>query len=184
MKQAESNRTDGRPPVAAILVVPLIAAVVLTMFAWPSGRLEPRDLPIGVAGPPSATGPIEDQLAAEGDAFNVHSYADENEARTAIEDREIYGAFVATPQSQKALVASGASPAVTQLLSHAAIEAAVAAGSPPVVEDVVPAPRGAALGSSVLPLVLAGIVTGVLASLLARRGWSLSGRSWPGSQRP
>jgi hypothetical protein len=174
MKQAESNRTD-RPPIAAILVVPLIAAVVLTMFAWPSGRLEPRGLPIGVAGHPSATGPIEDQLAAEGDAFNVHSYADENEARTAIEDREIYGAFVATPRGRSALVASGASPAVTQLLDHAATEAAVATGSVPVVEDVVPAPRGAALGSSVLPLLIAGIVTGVLASLIARRG---AQRAW------
>ena len=38
------------------------------------------------------------------------------------------------------------------------------------VQDVVAAPRGAALASSVLPLVLAGILTGVVASLLALRG--------------
>jgi hypothetical protein len=175
MKQSESSRTHGRPSMAAILVVPLIAAVVLTLFAWPSGRLQPRDLPIGVAGPPSAAAPIENQLAAEGDSFNVHRYADENEARTAIEDREIYGAFVATDRGQRVLIATAASPAVAQLLDHAATEAAAAAGTPPVVDDVVSAPRGAALGSSVLPLLIAGIVTGVLASLIAQRG---AQRAW------
>ena len=40
-----------RPSPAAILLVPLAVAIVLTLFAWPSARLEPRDLPIGVAGP-------------------------------------------------------------------------------------------------------------------------------------
>jgi hypothetical protein len=175
VKNVESNGTDGKPPAAAILAIPLITAVVLTLFAWPSGRLEPRDLPIGVAGPRTATVPIEDRLAAQGDAFNVHRYADETQARAAIEDREIYGAFVATARGREVLVASGASSAVAQLLDHSATEAAAATGSVPVVEDVVPAPRGAALGSSVLPLLIAGIVTGVLASLLARRA---AQRAW------
>ena len=32
------------------MLVPVFVAVVLTLFAWPSARLEPRDLPIGLAG--------------------------------------------------------------------------------------------------------------------------------------
>ena len=78
---------EHRPPAAAILVVPLIVAVVLTLFAWPSSRLEPRDLPVGVAGPAAATQPLERQLAAQAGAFEVHRYATEAEARDAIEDR-------------------------------------------------------------------------------------------------
>ena len=40
--------------------VPIItSALVLTLFAWPSARLEPRDMPIGVAGPQSAVAQIE-----------------------------------------------------------------------------------------------------------------------------
>ena len=33
-----------------ILVVPLLAALVLTLFAWPAARVGPRDLPVGVVG--------------------------------------------------------------------------------------------------------------------------------------
>jgi hypothetical protein len=33
---------------APILVVPLLAAVLLTLFAWPASRLEPRDLRVAV----------------------------------------------------------------------------------------------------------------------------------------
>ena len=88
----------------------------------------------------------------------MHRYASEADARAAIEDREVYGAVVAGP---KVLTASGASPMVAQLLGHAAGEGAV-------VQDVVPAgPSAAALPSSVLPLVLAGLLAGVAASLLA-----------------
>ena len=57
---------------------------------------------------------------------------------------------------------------MAQALTHAAAEVGGGArGAGPVVEDVAPAPRGAALGSSVLPLLIAGILTGVLSTLLA-----------------
>ena len=155
--------TSGRrrPSAAAIVLVPLVVAIVLTLFAWPSARLEPRDLPIGVAGPGPATRALEQQLGARGDAFDVHRYAGEAAARVAIEDREVYGAFVATPGGPKVLTSTAASPAVAQLLSHAASESGATA------QDVVAAPRGAALASSVLPLVIAGILTGVAAAVLA-----------------
>ncbi|HEU0025151.1 MAG TPA: hypothetical protein VFQ12_10985 [Thermoleophilaceae bacterium] len=157
------SHRSSKPSPAAILVVPLVVAVVLTLFAWPNARLEPRDLPIGVAGPAPAAQAVEKQLAAGEASFEVHRYAGEAEAREAIEDREVYGAFVATAAGPKVLTASGGSPAVAQLLTHAASES----GQPAQVEDVVPAERGAALVSSVLPLLIAGIVTGVLTVFLA-----------------
>jgi hypothetical protein len=157
-----------KPPAAAIfVVVPLVTALLLTLFAWPSARLEPRDLPIGVAGPEAAAGAVETRLAAQAGAFEVHRYTDEAAAREAIREREVYGAFVASPSGFKVLTASAASGAVTQLLTQAAQEAPGAERTTQVVDDVVPAPHGAALGSSVLPLMLVGIVTGVLAALAA-----------------
>jgi hypothetical protein len=151
-----------KPPLAAILIVPLIAALVLTLFAWPSARMGPRELPVGVAGPPG----IEQRLPAG--AFDVHRYRDERAARAAIELREIYGAFVATPAGPKVLIASAASPAVAQMLTHGAAAAPV--------EDVVPAPRASGgLAASVLPLVLAGVLTGALVSLLAAGAWRRTG---------
>jgi hypothetical protein len=161
-----------QPSPLAILIVPVVVGVVLTLFAWPSARLEPRDLPIGVVGAAPA--------APEG-AFEVHRYDDEAEAREAISDREIYGAWVATPDGMKVLISSAASSLVAQALTQAAQEAGVEA-----VEDVVPASaHAAALPSSVLPMLIAGILTGALAtvvtsSALGRVGLLLGGSALGG----
>jgi hypothetical protein len=159
------DRADAPPTRAGHPRLPLVVAVVLALFAWPSSRLEPRDLPIGVAGAPPAAQAIERQLGAQQGAFEIHRYADEQASRDAIEDREVYGAFVATPQGPKVLTSSAASPAVAQLLTHAAAE------QDAVVDDVVTTPvAGSGLGASVLPLVLAGLLTGVFAGLAVSRG--------------
>src|ERR687888_2174963 len=99
-----------RPPWAVILLIPVAAALVLTLFAWPQARLEPRDLPVGVAGPTATAQQVEHRLDAQDGAFEVHRYADEADARDAIADREIYGAVVTTPSAAKVLTASAASP--------------------------------------------------------------------------
>jgi hypothetical protein len=150
---------------AAIMIILLVVTLVLALFAWPSSRLEPRDLPIGVAGPAPATAAMEQRLAD--DAFDVTRYPDESAARDAVADREVYGAFVATPKGPKVLTASAASPAVAQMLTTAANEQAPR-GTTADVEDVVASGhRGAALPSAVLPLIIAGILTGVLSGVLA-----------------
>ena len=165
MTDNSSRPAARRPSPAAILLVPLAVAIVLTLFAWPSARLEPRDLPVGVAGAPAAVSALEQRLAQRPGAFDVERYRDERAARAAIEARAVYGAFVATPAGPKVLIATAASPAVAQLLTHAAEQAP---GAPAPVEDVVAAfPRGAALASAVLPLLIAGILTGVAGSTLA-----------------
>ena len=94
--------TIASSPLAALVIVPVVVAMVLTLFAWPSAKLEPRDLPVGVAGPAAAVGQLEQQLGANPEgAFDVQRYANEAEARAAIEDREVYGAFVATPGARR-----------------------------------------------------------------------------------
>lgn len=171
-----SSSSGHRPPAAAILVVPLVVALVLTLFAWPAAKLAPRDLPVGVAGPAAGTGPIEERLSAREGAFDLHRYGGEAAAREAIDDREVYGAFVATPAGPKVLTASAASQAVAQQLTHAADEV----GAP--VEDVVQAgPQAPALASSVLPLVIAGLLVGVVAALASSRGLGRAGLVVAGS---
>ena len=108
---------------------------------------------------------MEQRLATQEGAFDVQRYADEAAAREAIEDREVYGAWVVTPAGPKVLTSSAASSLVAQLLTHAASE-----GKAEVV-DVAPAsPHAAALPSSVLPLMIAGILIGVVSGLAAS-GW-------------
>jgi hypothetical protein len=164
-----ASESGHRPsPWIAVLAVPVIVAIALCTFAWSAANLKPRDLPLGVAGPDAATGPVEAMLAERKGAFDLHRYPDAAAATKAIEDREVYGAVVAAPDGQTLLVASAASPTVAVLLSENL------AGPEVTVLDVVPAdpddPRGVAFASMLLPLVVAGIVTGVIASLLGRPG--------------
>ncbi|MEU5041177.1 ABC transporter permease [Streptomyces griseorubiginosus] len=160
---------------AVVVLVPLLAALALWAFAWPAARTAPRDLPLGVAGPATATARLEQQFGRHEGAFEIHRYADEAAARSAIENRDVYGAVVATPEGPELLTASAASPVVAQLLRQAVTEQAAAKGSEVKTVDVVatPAsdPRGAALSSSVLPLALAGLVAGAVVTLLGLRGF-------------
>ncbi|MEQ4206228.1 ABC transporter permease [Actinopolymorpha sp. B9G3] len=174
------------------LLVPLAVAGMLSLFAWPSANLEPRDLPLGVAGPAQATDALSTKLeqASEG-GFEIHQYADEAAARSAIEDREVYGAIVTAPDGITLLTASAASPLVAQLLTQAVTtpdgplggagaqtgadtQAGGNASAPPKVVDVVPTtrddPRGTVLSVAVLPLVFAGIATGIATFVVSRPG--------------
>jgi hypothetical protein len=161
-----SAHTRRRPSPAAILAIPLAVALVLTLFAWPSARLAPRDLPVGVAGAPAATRVAEQRLSTRD--VDVHRYAGEADARRAIADREVYGALVVTAAGPKMLIATAASPAVAQALSATGASLGGPAARALHIEDVVPASHAAAaLPSAVLPLVLAGILTGVLSGVLA-----------------
>jgi hypothetical protein len=158
---------DGFP---RLLIIPVVVALILTLFAWPQAELEPRGVPIGVVGGEEEANALEEQLAAEGD-FDVDAYSDEAAAREAIEDRDIYGAFVPSPEGMTVLTASAASPLIAQALAtvaEAAASPAAPEGQAPAVEvvDVVPAdpddPRGSAFNASVLPLLIAGLLTGIL----------------------
>ena len=159
---------------AAGLLVPLIVATALAAFTWPTARLEPRDLPLGVAGPAPAGTALEERLAQRGGAFDLHRYADETAARDAIEDREVYGALVASRDGTTLLTASAASPLVAQSLEEAFVSPARVR-----VVDVVPAdtddPRGAALTSVVLPLTLVSVIVGLIATVLVRSGFGRAG---------
>jgi hypothetical protein len=165
----------------AALLIATIAALPVWAFTWGSARLAPRDLRIGVTGPAAAVGAIQQRLAQQGDAFDVHAYLDEQAARAAIDEREVYGAIVASPQGVTVLTASAASPAVAQLLREVAASppaAGAGGGAGSAVQarvvDVAPAdpqdPRGAVLSSALLPLVIVSVLTALMVMAVSRPG--------------
>ncbi|MFF5310697.1 ABC transporter permease [Streptomyces massasporeus] len=164
----------NRHVIAVVVLVPVLAALALWAFAWPASRIAPRDLPLGVAGPPAAAAQVERQLNQHEGAFEIHRYADEAAARDAIEDRSVYGAVVVTPQGPELLTASAASPVVAQFLQQAVAQQASAQGTEVKTVDVVSAPasdpRGAVLNAAALPLALAGIAAGAVVTVLGLRG--------------
>jgi hypothetical protein len=116
------NPLGGHPPWRQLtiiaVVLPLIIVLGVLAFAWPAARIAPRHLPVGIVG----TGAGRQQVLAgltrsDPGGFDVRVYAGEGAARSAIEDRDIYGAFVPGADGMTVLEASAASPSVAQLLS-------------------------------------------------------------------
>ncbi len=169
--------SPGRLTAVIVAGVVILQALMLFAFAWPAVNTGPREVPVAVAGPPAVVEQVEATLGAAPSsdedvaAFEVTAVADEAAAVTAIEEREVYGAVVVTPDGPRLLVASAAGPAVAQMLRNAAAELSEpGAGAP--VEDVVPTtaddPTGAGLAAGVLPLVITSAAGGLLAALALR----------------
>ena len=175
-----TDATDREPPsaanrdrtglLAALVGIPLLAAFLLAAFAWPAANIAPRDVPIGLSGPPPAVAGIEDRLSEDG-AFDVTVYEDVTAAESAIADREIYGALVISAEGAELLTATAASPAVAQLLTEVARGIGESQGIVPTVRDVVPAdpsdPRGSGVAVMVFPMVILGMALGAMSALIA-----------------
>jgi hypothetical protein len=149
----------------AVAVVAL-QALLIPLFAAPAAALEPRDLPVAVAGPPQLAAQL---AAAHPGAFAITAVPDATAADAAIRGREVYGAILVTAAGPEVHVASAASPVVAQLLGQAA--AGLGSGVP--VRDVVPIdpddPRGAGFGAGFLPLAITSLLAGVLVFFLVGR---------------
>ncbi|MBA3339907.1 MAG: ABC transporter permease [Geodermatophilaceae bacterium] len=179
---SDTSTATGRPAraparnrtalLAAAVGIPLLAAILLSAFAWPAANIAPRDLPIGVVGPPPAVAAVRAQLAEQEGAFAVTSYADVPAAEQAIAERDIYGAIALSPDGPVLLSSTAASPVVATLLADVARGIGAAQGVSPEVRDVVAAdpddPRGSGLAVTVLPMVILGGALGTITALLTR----------------
>lgn len=168
------ERTSWSRVAGLVVGVGALVALVVTALSWPVLNSAPRDVPIAVAAP----GPVSEALAGQlsavtgKGAFEVSAVADRAAAEQAIMDREVYGAIVVGPDGGEVLTASGASPAIAQSLAQVAANAPEQVGGPFPVTDLAPLtpddPRGAGLATAVLPLVIAGLVSGAVCGLRVR----------------
>ncbi len=183
------NPLAKHPPWRQLIIIsavlPLIIVLGVLAFAWPVARLAPRDLPVGIVGAdPASQAAVAGLASSDPGGFDFSLYANQAAARSAIEDRDIYGAFVVTGQGVTVLEASAASPTVAQLLTAvgqnlaraAATHSEAVTGVRPAIPvrpvDVVAAsakdPRELVLGSALLPLTLCGIIMASVVALVLR----------------
>lgn len=134
-------------------LIALVMALALVAFTWPSGRLAPRDVPVGVVGPTPTS------IAAD-HGYEIHPFASPADARTAIRDRHVYGAIV----GRQTYIATAASPAVAQRLRQILPGNRVTDLAPGTRHD----PQAATVTSMTLPISVLGIFLGVLAALTTR----------------
>lgn len=191
------------------LVGSLVVALVVMAFVWPAATSQPRNLPVGIAGPAEAVAAVEDKLDEQDPApFDLQAVDSRDEAVSQIEERQLYGAILLGDEPE-VLIATAASPVAAQALRAVAVQLQAqidsaaktalteqltalvgalksgqmpqlpegAAGAPPeiptvTVTDVVPLAdgdsTGAGLAASVFPLVLGGLLGGILLTLLVQ----------------
>ncbi|MDN5796635.1 MAG: hypothetical protein L0H79_12880 [Intrasporangium sp.] len=175
----ESTQTrGGRREVAGVLVgLTILIGLVLTAFALPALHSSPRDVPIGVAGPPAAVGRLTVDLAQQAPgAFAATTYADQGALTQAIRDREIYGGVVVATDGPTVLTAPPGSPAVAQGLATLAAGLGQQTGRPVPVREVVslPAgdPHGIGVGIAMIPLFIGSVAPVILVVRVVRRPWA------------
>jgi hypothetical protein len=170
-----------RPVIQISVMVTVIVSTILTIFAWPVATATPKNIPVGITSTvPNLAQGVQTQFdQQQPGAFKFIEYKDLAAAKKAIAHREVYGALVLTDTPQM-LIASGASPAMAQLLTNISVELGaqitVANGVSAIsfaIEDLAPLgdkdPRGLGLSAGSLPLIVAGIVVGLLGSMRLRR---------------
>jgi hypothetical protein len=161
---SEITDATAMPATARTIAGLLVMLCVLVFgFLYPGYKPRPHHVPIGIVAPATTA----DSIAAKaGSDFTLTRYPTPQAARTAIDDREIYGAVIVSTSGKRLLVASAASFTVAQVLPRAFAGATV--------EDVKPLdrddPRGATINLLVLPLIPLCIIAVLrLGSLRLRR---------------
>lgn len=176
---ASAPEASAGSPVASlvqlVLGISALLAVLVAAFTWPAISSAPREVPIGIVAPEPAIAQLEEQLASqvpagEEPAFALTSYPDQDAAQQAVMARESYGAIVLGPGGGEMLIASAASPAVAAALTQVAGVVPAQAGGPLEVSDLAPLPaddpRGVGLASSLFPILLGGMVSGIASAFV------------------
>lgn len=168
-----ARRRPSPAALALVIAVGVVAlqALLVPLFSAPAAHLEPRDLPVVVAGPaPAAQGFAGQLQSARPGAFEVTTLADAAAADEALRDRDAYAAFVVGPDGLTLHTAPAASPTVATLLTQASAE--LNGGQPVRTVEVVPLdaddPRGTGFASGFLPLAITSLLAGVAIHLAAR----------------
>jgi hypothetical protein len=168
------------------IVGAVIVGIVVLAFVWPIATASAKNLPIAISGPSASVSAVEKAVDANASGVIDFRHVSGQDAAVAkIEDRSVYGAIIlpSTPgTSPTVLTASAGSTVVTNLLTGVAtqlqaqlVQQVSAAGGDAskakvVVTDIVPLASTDKTGSGLIaasfPLVLGGILGGVLVSFL------------------
>jgi hypothetical protein len=145
------------PLVGGLLIVVVFIGLIGTAIRSP----QPHDIPVGLVGPASAVQQMRSAFGANAPgAFQFTTYASEQDARAALDDRSVDGVLVLG--SGTLIVAGAEGDGATGVITAAFTNAFKAQGNALTVETVHPFPSGDAHG-----LILFFVVVATLISTLA-----------------
>lgn len=170
------NQEPERPGLRLLAVlagVPAVLIIMLLCFLTPSLNSGAENLPLAIGGPPRATEQIASTLDARSPgSFETTTYAEPDQARQAVENRDAIGAITVGADGVTIITASGAGTPYAQLLTSIG-EGLEAAGQHVTYDDAAPMtaedPTGVTIASLALPLAFGGNVSAILLMTLLRR---------------
>ncbi|MBX3068829.1 MAG: hypothetical protein IT191_05065 [Microbacteriaceae bacterium] len=187
MQNSDEHANVGKVLGLGVALAALVS-VILLAFLWPAVTAEAKNLPLALAGPQAQTSQIEASITGDSaDLFKISTVENRDAAVDLVKSRQVYGAIVLA-QKPEVLVSTAASAAVAAKLGgfapvlQAHITKAMAAQgiTPPApitvaVTDVVPLSSndssGAIISASAFPLVIGGVIGGVIITLLIGGVW-------------
>ena len=159
---AASRRASARKIVVALGLVLIGQALFALCLVSAQQLLVPRNMPFGVAGPPS---PVVAAVASRA-GVALTAYPSQSAAMTAINRGELYGAYVTGSSSDTLIVVPAKSFFAQTELEPAFLAAAHKLGRPVTVQTVKPLPPSDPVGGVTSLLLLPLLIGGYLAAVL------------------
>ena len=163
MKASRALETHVQPLVAGLLALVTLIGLIGPAIKNPS----PHDIPVGLVGVAAATNQIAGAFAANAPgAFRFTDYPSEADARAAMDARAVDGALVVGPGGPRLMVAGAAGDGSTGVITAAFTKVFQAQGQTLQVETVHPFAAGDPHGLILFFVVLAVIVSTLIAQAL------------------
>ncbi|GEE02349.1 hypothetical protein nbrc107696_27950 [Gordonia spumicola] len=160
--------------IASHVVVPALMGVVMALcYLGGFHKPDPHELRIDVVGPPAVTARVSDALSTElGDKVDLGQATSVDDARTAIENREIVAAFVPGADVDRLLVSTAAGDPTAMVAERIFSSVSERTETRLVITDVVPAdpvtdPSGQSLFFLLVALTVGSYGTGIAIAVAA-----------------
>jgi hypothetical protein len=159
---AAGRRVMTRKIVVALGLVLVAQALFALCLVSAQQLLVPRNMPFGVAGPPS---PVVAAVASKA-GLNLSAYPSQSAAMNAINQGELYGAYVTGSSGDTLIVVPAKSFFAQTELEPAFLAAAHKLGRPVTVQTAKPLPPSDRVGAVTALLLLPLLIGGYLAAVL------------------
>ncbi|WP_066041380.1 ABC transporter permease [Herbiconiux solani] len=160
----------NKPALVVSLLVSLFAALFVTSYSLAMGNPQPHDVPIGVVSQSVTPTSLDQSLqSVTGTSFDVRSFPDEQSARDAIEQQDIYAAVVDEAGTTAQLLISSASGAsVARLIESDATQLGTSLDVTFTVTDLNPLSPSDPGGLVLFYLALASTIIGFVGAIQTR----------------
>lgn len=192
MSTSIPERTRWSRAIGVSIAAAIGVAVLMLAFIWPAMTSTARDLPVAITGPSAQVTAVTQVLSKQDAPFTVTGVSDRAAAISGVKDHTFDGGIVLGAKPE-VLTASAASSVVTPMMAQVQAQlqkqvdaqlAAASATAPPGAQvptvtvgitDVVPLAdtdsRGLGLAVASFPIVIGGMLGGILISLVVAGLW-------------